>query len=396
MKKISIKNLSLVLLMALATVACKEERSTYDGVYIVGTEDKSVTATLTVDDVPSAIGINVASSAVVDNDVQIQMEVRNDLVALFNKEHHKNYEVLPEKAYSITNEKLTIEQGKHITTKALKLSITDREPMKIGTTYVVPISIKSVEGTGMPVIEASRTIYVVVNQVIITKAADLTQGWGRAFYVVDFGKEGKYPTHAMKALTYEARVRFRKMTPNNSKWCFSIMGLEENLCFRTSGNGKDGWKLQTGDPIHFDSRDAVPNDKWIHVALVYDAVANKRLMYLNGELQGEAPAGQSFIDMTNHYAQSGFYIGNSANDNRTMEGYISEARVWATARSAAELKNNVCWVDPTTEGLLAYWRFDGVSEKDGMVVTDLTGNGYDAHYKGWDEPSFVDAVRCPE
>lgn len=38
-----------------------------------------------------------------------------------------------------------------------------------------------------------------------------------------------------------------------------------------------------------------------------------------------------------------------------MDGYVSEVRVWAVARSAADLKNNVCWVDPLTDGLVAYW-----------------------------------------
>ncbi|MBF1538632.1 MAG: hypothetical protein HXO01_04895, partial [Prevotella salivae] len=63
-------------------------------------------------------------------------------------------------------------------------------------------------------------------------------------------------------------------------------------------------------------------------------------------------------------------------------------------------KNNVCWVDPTSKDLVAYWRFNEAQQQGNhWVVTDLTGNGYNAYYFSWGDngvPSFVDGVRCPE
>ena len=272
--------------------------------------------------------------------------------------------------------------------------------MKPGTTYLLPLSISNVEGTDMPVIEASRTIYVVVNQVIVTKAADLDAPW--RFYYTDFSNNtGRFDTHAMKSVTFEARVRFRKMNANSSKWCYSVMGLEENLCLRTAGGPADGWKLQLGDPNHMDSRDVLPNDKWVHLACVYNGETGKKYIYINGELQAETTDSRKTISLAKAYGQNDlFYIGQSASDDRCMEGWVSEARVWATARTAAELKNNVCWVDPTSKDLVAYWRFNEAQKQgDKWIVTDLTGNGFNAHYFSWpsgQEPSFVDAVRCPE
>lgn len=78
-----------------------------------------------------------------------------------------------------------------------------------------------------------------------------------------------------------------------------------------------------------------------------------------------------------------------------MEGYVSEARVWAVARSAVELKNNVCWVNPLSEGLLAYWRFNQADPDNAKRVTDLTGNGYDAVYTTT-TLKFTEGVRCPD
>ena len=143
----------------------------------------------------------------------------------------------------------------------------------------------------------------------------------------------------------------------------------------------------------------MPNDKWVHLACVYDGSQGKKFIYVNGELQGELPDTRGTVDLTYAYGQdanAAFYIGQSAADDRYMNGYVSEARVWAVARSAADLKNNVCWVDPLTDGLVAYWRFNEPAEDNAKVVTDLTGNGYNATFAGWGNLRFVEGVRCPD
>lgn len=391
--KIKFKQLPLFFVLLLLA-ACQESQKYYDGVYIVGTEGKEITTTLTVDELPSALGINVASSTVAEEDVMVEMAVQPELVESFNRIHHKNYEVLPQSAYQLDNTNLKINRGKHVTTKGMRISIVNRDDMKFGKTYLLPVSISKVSGNRLSVIEASRTIYVVVNQIIITQAANLER-YG-AYYIADFSTPSKFNTKALKNVTFEARVRFRKMTSSSYKWCFSVMGLEENLCLRTAGDAKDGWKLQVGDPHHVDSRDVLPNDKWVHLACVFNGDIGKKSLYINGELQAEITDNRPSIDLTQFYAQRGFYIGQSANDDRYMNGWVSEARVWATARSAAELKNNVCWVDPLSEGLVAYWRFNETAEAGSKIVTDLTGNGYHAKFAGWNAPSFVTGIRCPE
>ena len=70
------------------------------------------------------------------------------------------------------------------------------------------------------------------------------------------------------------------------------------------------------------------------------------------------------------------------------------ARVWAKALNGNDLKNNMCYVDPATDGLLAYWRFN--EKADGKKVEDdLTGHGYKATYSS-SAMKWVDNVRCPE
>ena len=388
---------ALLALFSFLMMSCQKSQEYYEGVYIVGADKLSPVANLTIDDLPAVIGIKVASSNAMENNVEVMMKSTPELVESFNKEYKKNYELLPEKSYKLENTSLIIENGKSISSEGVRLSIISRELLKEGTTYVLPVSIAGVSDKNLSVIEGSRTIYIVVNQVIITQAADLSNT--AEYFKVDFRKESKYNTAALPNVTFEARVRFKKMTPTSRKWCFSVMGLEENFCLRTAGSNTEGWKLQlSGGSPAIDSRDVLPNDKWVHLACVYDGSQGKKFIYVNGELQGELPDTRGTVDLTYAYGQdanAAFYIGQSAADDRYMNGYVSEARVWAVARSAADLKNNVCWGDPLTDGLVAYWRFNEPAE-DNAVVTDLTGNGYNATFAGWGNLRFVEGVRCPD
>ena len=107
-----------------------------------------------------------------------------------------------------------------------------------------------------------------------------------------------------------------------------------------------------------------------------------------------ADTNKTSLDLTQVYQDDSFRIANSCNDGRQLKGYISEARVWAKALNGNDLKNNMCYVDPATDGLLAYWRFN--EKADGKKVEDdLTGHGYKATYSS-SAMKWVDNVRCPE
>lgn len=384
---------------SLLMIACQNSQEYYEGVYIVGAQGINPTATLTVDDLPSAIGVNVASSNVVEEDMTVEMEVRKDLVEHYNSTYKKNYQLLPESTYEVENKSLMIQSGKHASSNGLRLKIISREGLEEGVTYLLPISISHISNKDLSIIEGARTIYVVVNQIIITQAADLDATW--RYYKVDFRTASKYDTKALKSVTFEARIRCKKIGIRN-KWCFSVMGLEENLCVRLGGSMENGYKVSFSGGTDYSSNDLIPNDKWVHVACVYDGDAKKKITYVNGVYSGEMVDDRNswggVCDLTyayGHDKNASFYIGQSASDNRYLEGYISEVRVWGVARTAVELKNNVCWVDPLSEGLIAYWRFNGPAEEGSNEVTDLTGNGYNAVY-AYGNPVFVDGVRCPD
>ena len=97
------------------------------------------------------------------------------------------------------------------------------------------------------------------------------------------------------------------------------------------------------------------------------------------------------IDLTSDNS-GGFYLGASYGGGRTLNGYVAECRVWTRALSQSEIANNMNYADPTSDGLLAYWRMNAWEPNDsgsGNIVRDLTGHGYDA-VGGSSNPTMMD------
>lgn len=239
----------------------------------------------------------------------------------------------------------------------------------------------------MPVLSSSGTIYVVLNQIIITPAVDLTN---RGQLKVDFSNPSKYPTTAMTKLTYEARIKVPKFKKN--LWCNTVMGLEEYFCFRFVQDDFMGQLQIAGGGYVLTGKKQVPEDTWTHVACVWNGETTS--IYINGELDSSLPTpNRAPIDLNVAYGGRGFIIAQSAGDSRYLNGCMSEVRVWATARTASELRNSMCWVDPSTEGLVGYWRFN--NEEETSAVSDLSGNGYNAMSLSG-TLKYEQGVRCPE
>jgi gliding motility-associated-like protein len=114
-------------------------------------------------------------------------------------------------------------------------------------------------------------------------------------------------------------------------------------------------------------------NKTYHVAMVYDGSSLK--FYRNGFLLNQVPAsGNLFL---NDFLTS---IGLNASRISLTQllGFINEVRIWNTARSQSEIRTyiNTSLPNPTTQaGLLAYYTFDNLINKQGNATYNGTLNG---------------------
>lgn len=400
------KYILLTLALAVCLTGCKKEPKYGDAVYMTGT---LTTPTIQFNiEGEQSIGLTVSSSAKAVNPVKVQIAPDPSLLEAYNNQVGGSYVLPPEGSYSLEGGDVTIESGKIVSTPA-KLT-ANSDALSFGNQYCLPVTIKSVEGDGLGVLESSRTAYVMLNKVMTSEVAQLRGGaWFDVPSFYDADKDGTSPVWALGAMTLEIKVRPSNLSTSIAESSINpIMGSHESLLLRFGdgssipANKLNFAKVSIGTPYHPDEKphyestfeETFENDVWYHIAVVYDG--SKVRFYLNGNLEIEKPTTGGVINLAMSYGGHGwddtFAIGRSYGEHWTYKGCLSECRLWTVARSAAQLQAGVCYVDPTSEGLLAYWKFDGTLQDDGSVL-DETGHGHNAIPHG--SITWLENQKCP-
>ncbi len=218
------KHISAVLLFLFCYACTNDDNipASENAVYLEGDSGKN-TIGANIEDSEISVPISVRAAKPVDNQVQTSIRTDESAVEEYNKSNGTQYTPLPAEYYTLQDSKYTIEKGKYISNTGI-LKIKSLTGLPIDKKYIIPVSITST--TNIPLLQASKTLYVIANRTITTRATSLT---GNAFKV-DFFKNNQ-GLNAMKTITYEARVfvnNFQKADPRIS----TIMGVEENFLLR--------------------------------------------------------------------------------------------------------------------------------------------------------------------
>ena len=401
--------LGCVAAMILALASCDNGTDFNDAVFFTGTLTSSNINFLV--DGQSAMGLTVTSSTKANCDIAITVKPAPEQLDDYNQRTSRNYVLPPTEAYTINSDKVVIKTG---SAQSDALLITaDGEKLQEGVGYCLPVTITNVEGD-LEVMESARTAYILFKKVIDIKAANL--GGRGGFNIPNFWlcNNPQSPVQAMRQMTLEMKVLPLSFghgaRPNSGNAISSLCGCEENFLFRFGdGAGNPVNKLQfvkgsIGEAYHPDKKDhyeswvekTFDTGHWLHFAAVYDGSYLR--LYLDGEqihfveTKNGGTVNLAIAYDGHNWESDGFAIGRSAGYARYFDGYISECRVWNVARTLDEINNGLCYVDPTSAGLVGYWRFNGEVQDNG-TVRDETGHGYDAVPFG--TVTYVDNQKCP-
>lgn len=379
----------LLLLIFLAVfTGCQEAAEHKDVVFFTGTE--STPAVKFTVEGPQDMGITISATEKVTKDTKISFDFGDaDLLAAYNTKTGKKYVLPPADSYELSA-KSTVIKAKNAVSESVKFSLLSLEKLIEGTNYCIPITMTGTDGD-MPILEASRTMYVVINRTIISRAVDLH---GRCGFNVPLFQTDPRATNVGQ-VTMEIRVRANSFPHASANPGIStLMGIEENYLFRFGDISIDKNQLQLapamiGGKKYFTTGNTrYTPGRWHQVVCVYDG--SSIAIYVDGKLDVKFSAGPGTVNFNVKDSFGGFWFGKSVG-GRYLNGAISEARFWTKALTMNEIQDNACYVDPTTEGLLAYWRFNEVQE-DGSV-RDETGNGFNAIPQG--SYTWIENVKCP-
>lgn len=394
------KYLFLLFAMVLGLASCTDGPEYGDAVFVTGTLQSPNVRFLV--DGQASMGLTVSSSAKANSDVKVKLEVDPNKLAEYNAANGREAILPPDGSYSLEGDEVTIPAGT-AQSNAIKLD-ADADKLQEGQAYCLPVSITEVNGDGLSALSSGKTAYIVFTKVIDVMAANLNRS--ASFDINGFGGDDS-PVKALTQMTLEMKIKPMGFSPGHNT-IQSLMGCEENFLFRFGDAASiDNNVLQLAkasigtspDPDKKNHYEAVAKDpfdtgQWHHFAAVYDGSWLR--VYLDGvQIQGVETQGGTInlsIAYNGHDWNDTFAIGRSVGHGRLFNGLVSEARVWTVARTVQQLQDGVCYVDPTTPGLLAYWRFNGQIQDDGTVL-DETGHGYNATIYG--TPIWESNQKCP-
>ena len=332
--------------------------------------------------------LSATLSAPTDRDVTATLAVDADAVSRYNERHGTDYALLDAAHYELSAQHLSIEAGSVIS-EPVTVRFKDLTVLPADVTYLLPVSVSS---SDIGLLEASATVWYLVKQTsAITTVADLTDNW-ITFPTLDEAGPQSEIFNGLKAVTYEIIVRVKSF--NQAVDISSVMGVEQYLLLRFGDSGfpRQQLQVQAGANKFPDADDVLSLEagEWYHLALTYDALSGQMQILVNGQVQSAGTVkwsgGEINLAMRAMYDADPeanaslfdayqFFIGLSYDEKRPLQGEVAEARVWSVVRTQEEIWEHMYDVDPASEGLLGYWKFD--KPEDGDVVRDATGHGND-------------------
>lgn len=313
--------------------------------------------------------LTLATALEAENPITATFVKNVSLVDTYNMVYGANALPLPEEMCKIENPEATIDAGS-ITSAPVTVSFSGLSALDRDLIYVMPIEVTNV--TGIDVLASkTKTYFVFKGASLINVVADIAQN--------------NLPVHwksvdlvrSMKAITVEALIRVRDFgTVGGLKGeaMSTIFGIEGRFLVRLGDSGFPQNQVQLVNPNgnfpEGNSALGLPSNEWVHVAAVWDATTGDRIIYTNGVAVASDKKASGSVDLNSEEC----YIGKAWNDERWLDGEISEVRIWNVQRTPEQIAANIYSVDPASEGLVAYWKFN---EGTGKQIKDHTANGND-------------------
>ncbi len=377
-------SLTLFLLAAVAFTGCKNEDPAehhFDNKLYISSAQLTDDLLIRDDIVSDSRTISARLALPAPEDVTVTFEGRPDLAARYNMVYGDNAVGLPAEYFSIPEKVISIGKG-NVTGNDIVVNFTNTNELNGDLRYVLPVTVADIQGISL--LESTRTVYFVFKgAALINVVADISE----MYFPVNWSSSVN--VSGLKTITVEALVRSSDWEAGRGNALSSVFGIEGNFLIRIGDADRPRNQLQLVNPNgNWPSPNAAPGlpvNEWIHIAVVWDATTGERIYYQNGEVVASDNAASGSVSLN-----SGCYVGRSYDDSRWLPGEISELRIWNIQRTQEQIASSMYTVDPTTPGLLAYWKFN---EGSGNVINDATGNG--TNLTGEGTPTWVN-VELPE
>lgn len=369
MKNSLIYMLSGLIVLSGILVSCQENTEIFDNKAFISDTNKVNTLFLkkSIDTEERILHAEIAKPA--GNDIRLTYKGDVTLVDQYNTAYYDQALALPVECFDIPEPVAVIGAGSVKSTE-VKVVFKNLNSLDAEKVYVLPITIADAD---IELLQSARTIYYIFkSSALINVVADINEN---NVYVDWVNPE---VVDNMSELTAEMLVRPNKFDKKIS----TLMGIEGKFLIRT-GDSEPASQIQiaTSNGNITDPSWRISTNEWTHIAITYKASDGEVKVYFNGVQKGATQfiyAGTVNWGVKHSDESDGkprcFWIGYSYDNYRCLDAEISECRIWNRVLAPEELmeKDHFYAVDPLSEGLVAYWRFD---DGEGTAIKDHTPNG---------------------
>lgn len=393
MKRIAKIFSGAALLLSLCVLSCKKAEFGDPVILVTGTEVSPIVK-FSVENTPAEFSVTATSTQKAPEDIQVRFELDTAAVSRYNAEHNTIYYPVPEDAIDLSSLSTIIKSGTS-SSSPVDVKVTSTSPLVDGRSYLIPLTIKEVNGGDMNVLESSRTIFLRIARVYNFNALSMnnatsgttgspgTRGRFNAAVLFDPANPVHLPnfTLEIKNLVYAFRSGDGNTNPQPIQtlvhWTNKYEQTTIGLRYGELGNPNNSLQLigALGGAFAYGFNPM----QWYTISLAYDG--NKCVMYVDGEKATEVSGSMVMEFSRLNLGQ----IWGGYDTRQYFNGRIAEIRVWKRALTPGEIKLNLCGADPNSDDLLAYWK---LNEGSGHIFHNSSKEGtkYDMNWSQvyWD------------
>lgn len=320
--------------------------------------------------------LNVRLSDVANVESRYHLVYDTAVVNEYNRLNETPYASLPQESFSLSSEETTIETGASVSTPITLTVPPYSEALKAsGKKYAIGFRLENTSGNASVLPSGSKIVYI-LDQVVIQPVVVLDQS-----HYVSQNLVKNYPlTEWTVEMNINKHILYTEVGRGNNQAIFGA-GPDE-IYIRFGDAPIEGNRLQIKTQgTQMNSLALFNEHTWYHLAFV--CTGTKLYLYVNGQLDNsmDLPGKTTNVNSINICSPSTYWLGNAM---------YSEVRFWQRARSQAEIANNMYACDPTTPGLITYYK---MNEGEGYSFRDASGNGNNAETNGQAVPEWIQDVR---
>lgn len=320
--------------------------------------------------------LNVRLSDVANVESRYRLVYDTAVVNEYNRLNETPYASLTQESFSLSSEETTIEAGASVSTPITLTVPPYSEALKAsGKKYAIGFRLENTSGNASVLPSGSKIVYI-LDQVVIQPVVVLDQS-----HYVSQDLVKNYPlTEWTVEMNINKHVLYTEVGRGNNQAIFGA-GPDE-IYIRFGDAPIEGNRLQIKTQgTQMNSLALFNEHTWYHLAFV--CTGTKLYLYVNGQLDNsmDLPGKTTNVNSINICSPSTYWLGNAM---------YSEVRFWQRARSQAEIANNMYACDPTTPGLITYYK---MNEGEGYSFRDASGNGNNAETNGQAVPEWIQDVR---